>query len=617
MRTGDLMRAAASLATVLVLSACGSSTPGVDASDEVDEVDEVGGFDAVSTDAESSGDVADAADAETDTARPVTPDDLCRSDDDCPSGERCRFVEPDAPVGLCTTGCASDADCPPGWGCFEFIEGDGDSIRVCVSERLCLDEDADGFGWGDDCRGLDCDDTRDDVRPDADEICNGRDDDCDGEVDGVTVDDGAPCVTGVGGACDPGVSACVDGIVSCAATAATLEVCNGVDDDCDGTADDGLDCAGEPCCFDDDCDGVCGAALTDETGACAPPAAFGDEVCDDRDNDCDGEVDEGFERRALYVDADGDGYGDETADPYVTCTSPDGFVENADDCDDTTDEVRPLIAEQIDNGIDDNCDGGELCYVDADDDGVVADRSFVGSHDLDCEDPGEGTADMPCCDCNDSDPTRSEGSDEICDAFDNDCDGAVDEGFERRAFYPDSDGDGFGDADAELLWSCAEPDGFVANNDDCDDSDRAVNPRAGEQYDNGVDNDCDGFEYCLADRDNDGVVVSTLTGDFVVSDDLDCEDPGEGRNPSLSDDTCCDCDDDDASVGAGPEEICDGVDNDCNGLVDEPRRGPACCCVDGRCYRADGVLANSEACEGGARVCVPGGDATEVASCDE
>jgi len=467
-----------------MLCACGSSTADEAPGGSPDEVDEVGGFDATEGDdtggADADGD--DAADAgDEDAARPVTPDDLCRTDDDCPDGERCRFPEPEAPVGLCTTACARDSDCPPGWGCFEFLGRSGETVRACVSERLCLDEDDDGYGWGDDCRGLDCDDTRDDVRPDADEVCNGRDDDCDGVADGVTVDDGAPCVTGYGGRCDPGVSACVGGVVTCAASAATDEVCNGVDDDCDGVIDDALTCGDEPCCFADSCDGVCATSRTDESGACAEPIGYGDEVCDDLDNDCDGAIDEGFVRRALYPDADGDGFGDETAEPYVTCL---------------------------------------------------------------------------------------------------------------------------------------EPDGFVTDNTDCDDGRRAVFPGNGEVYGDEIDGNCDGVENCFADVDGDRVVVSTFTGVFVESEDLDCDDPGEAPNPSSSPDyTCCDCDDDNPDVGAGVPEVCDGVDNDCNGLIDEATRS-WCCCVDGRCYEPGDVEPMFEDCRGGERVCLPGAGAVEVASCD-
>jgi hypothetical protein len=136
------------------------------------------------------------------------------------------------------------------------------------------------------------------------------------------------------------------------------------------------------------------------------------------DNDCDGEVDEGFV--AWYADQDGDTYGD-ASDEVFAVEQPDGYVSNSSDC-------------------------------------------------------------------SDSDPNSYPGADELYDQMDNDCDGEVDEGF--VAWYADQDSDTYGDASNEL-FATEQPEGYVSNSFDCDDSDAAINPDAEEVIGDGIDNNCD------------------------------------------------------------------------------------------------------------------------------
>ena len=92
-------------------------------------------------------------------------------------------------------------------------------------------------------------------------------------------------------------------------------------------------------------------------------------------------------------------------------------------------------------------------------------------------------------DCDDRDPFVYPGADEICDGRDNNCNGEVDEGV-LFVYYPDFDGDGFGD-DSASITSCSLPEQYIAVGNDCDDGDVTIHPGARELCDE-IDNDCDG-----------------------------------------------------------------------------------------------------------------------------
>jgi len=94
-------------------------------------------------------------------------------------------------------------------------------------------------------------------------------------------------------------------------------------------------------------------------------------------------------------------------------------------------------------------------------------------------------------DCDDTDVLVHPGSLETCDGVDEDCDGKIDEQLDEYPWYADDDGDGFGDEDSEVT-ACdgQQPDGYVGQGNDCDDTNPNINPTAEEICD-GVDNDCD------------------------------------------------------------------------------------------------------------------------------
>ena len=426
--------------------------------------------------------------------------------------------------------------------------------------------DADGDGSP---AGEDCDDGDAAVSPSAQELCDGIDNNCDGQADeGVTLSwysDGDGDGYGAGEpveACEAPeghVAAgddCDDGRADVNPAAAETDCADPTDYNCDGStgyADNDGD--GFPAC--EDCD--------DADGAVNPE---GVEVCDGLDNNCDGLTDgaDALDAVLYYQDRDADTYGD--ADfSELACAAPEGYSAQAGDCDDDAAAVNPGAAE-VCNVVDDDCDG-EVDEADAADAGAwYADGDGDGFGDagvaqLACEAPEGFVADAT--DCDDGAAAVNPDGLEICDGQDNDCDGAADEASAADAptWYSDGDGDGFGDPAAPTV-ACEAPTGAVADATDCDDGAAAVNPDGLEVCD-GQDNDCDGV---TDEPDAADAVVWYSDGDGDGYGDasapvLGCDAP----SGAVADAT--DCDDADGGVNPGEGEVYyDGVDADCDGASD-------------------------------------------------
>jgi hypothetical protein len=475
--------------------------------------------------------------------------------------------------------------------------------RDCDGDPLGSELDADGDGYGA-CGACgapcDCDDDTVLARPEPGlDGCDGIDGDCDGELDeDARVDadgDGVP-----GGACPPGPHDCDDADGS--RFPGNVDAANGVDDDCDGVADE------SETLQDHDGDGFCtgsGAPADPGTHLCAPggagptdcddadPTAFPrvgafEEPVDGVDNDCDGAVDEddvdadgdGLPASADCDDADGaipradelcNGFDDDCVDGvpadeldldrdgWRACEEDVFGVLRAPDCDDHDPAVHPYQPEDCGNGVDDNCN----TWVDRDDD-------------IDRDGDGRSACDG---DCEDGDALVNPAADERCNFLDDDCNGRVDDGYDAdgdggldedlvggtacavdgvpldcddantlvRHGLPDVCGDGF-DNDCNGVVDDGstvddDGDGFSVCGGDCDDTRAAVHPAAVEQCDaQRIDHDCDGQLLNGLDVDLDG---------FAGACAGDCAEGDQHRAPDLVDDQC------------------DGVDNDCSFAVDD------------------------------------------------
>jgi hypothetical protein len=525
-------------------------------------------------------------------------------DDDCDGliDEGCDTATPPEGDADADTDADSDADTdtPDDTGCEEqtwYQDGDGDGYGGVVSFESC--DQPPGYVDNSD----DCDDGDDQIYPGAPEACDGVDQDCDGDIDEnsssewfVDADgDGYGAGDAVDVICNGDHAELVDNADDCAdddsaVNPAATEVCDGIDNDCDGLVDDeddSLDLGTADAWFaDGDGDGFGDASSG--TLACEQPSGYvadatdcndgsasiypgAPEYCNGSDDDCDGVTDESdaLDASTWYYDGDGDGFGLD-ASAYVACEAPDGYVAVGGDCDDASDQAFPGGTEVCGDGLDNDCEGtvdGDdavdviAWYPDGDGDGYGEDGAHIDS----CEQPSGYVEDNT--DCDDASASRFPGNPEVCDGIDNDCDSVL------PADEQDADGDLYAECEG-----------------DCDDADPTAYPGAAEVCD-GIDNDCDGV-VPSDEIDGDGDLYAECEGDCDDADaalnpgtvwyyDLDqdgfgqsatyataqCEDPSDAVIKFST--ATGDCNDGREDINPSATEECDGIDNDCDGRVDE------------------------------------------------
>ncbi len=474
-----------------------------------------------------------------DCVDPLAPDD----------GTRC-IATGDGLGAYCATPCRTDAECPIGSACDVVIDATGES-SVCRPAPVEGDPAPQcECSWWASERGASTACTTTNARG----TCAGR------RTCGAIGDDL------VLGACD--------------APPATAELCNDRDDDCDGTSDEDFPELGDACDSDSDPDDCALGTLAcgpDGSVTCEGDRAAGAEVCNGRDDDCDGATDED-------PPDDGDPCDGEDRDDC-----PDDVVRCSDGVNICVDAGVPVV--EACNGVDDDCDG----LTDRDDDDLSGPR---------CE-GGQGvcatvTTPVRLCDrgawatCDEAafltNDAYQPGAETTCDGLDNDCDAGVDEDFELTQI----DGAvvrgvgvacGRGACAGGTTECSPSGDGIV-----CLGEDAAVGERC-----NGIDDDCDG----LTDAADPSLAPATCELQVGVC-------MGAMKPVALcAQDGFSACSDGIYSGHAAAfqpdrELSCDGLDNDCDAAVDEDFSAPL---ANGTTVVGIGKPCGVGVCAGGFTVC--------------
>ena len=401
-------------------------------------------------------------------------------------------------------------------------------------------------------------------------LCDGRDNNCDGQVDGGFAWHG----NHVGQSCD-GVGACGPGLVECApsrtavtcstnplgsTSEATAEQCNGQDDDCDGATDE----AGDLDSDDSDCGsgGVCaglsiarcsqGAWVCDTAGI----PGFGGEICDGLDNDCDGTTDEGFAAGGLALGA---ACGPVACPNGVVICTPSGTAAAC------SSDIDPTL--ELCDGIDNDCEGGT-------DEGLIYADLLLGARTVGQPCSGRGACGGGTVECGVNlratcstlgNGSASEAEVERCNGLDDDCDGLSDEGFAWHGVALGQKCDGVGNCGSGVV--VCSPDLSGPSHATCATLGDGTASQANSETCNGQDDDCDGE-----------------TDEAIVPSSSECLAVGVCQ-PEMLDATClgengwrCEYGASGYYQAGNEAGRCDRLDNDCDGATDEdfPTLGARC-----------------------------------------
>jgi len=311
--------------------------------------------------------------------------------------------------------------------------------------------------------------------------------------------------------------------------------------------DNGTFCDGQERCARAGETGDARGCVSDLTGVC--PAT---ESCDEVREMC---------RACSFTDADGD-----------------GVTECDNDCDDVDAERYPGASEICDTD-DEDCDSVTVGTRDADGDGHISSACCNG--------------DVCGSDCDDAVPAIKPGAPELCNGIDDDCDGLIDtdDGVIARSYYPDVDGDRFGDETATPLIACAAPDGYVTLGTDCDDMRVDVYPGQTESC-NGRDDDCALPIDPVSCACRVGIDPPTLCGYSSAAEPMRCSRvmgpcvaPGVFNCPASG------------LINGSEPEVCNDLDDDCDGRpIDEGATTPT---GTSTCYTGPASTRTVGACHAG------------------
>ena len=289
--------------------------------------------------------------------------------------------------------------------------------------------------------------------------------------------------------------------------------------------------------------------------------------------------------RTHYRDSDGDNFGRAANRVFCDGAAPAGWALAPGDCRDFDAAINPGATEICGNNVDEDCDGmldngcvDQTWCLDNDSDtyprstGCVVQSTQPGANWV--VDPGSNY------DCNDTNAAINPGAAEACNGIDDNCNSMIDEGVTPPIWYLDNDSDTYPrNTNPAPVQQCDAPgSNWVSTvpGFDCNDNDAAINPGAAEAC-NGIDDNCnmmvdEGVTPPTWYLDNDNDTYPRMSGPVVQ-----CFAPGgnwvqDGTFPDF------DCLDTNSSVNPGQPEVCgDGLDNDCNGMIDDSCTVPAHC----------------------------------------
>jgi len=478
---------------------------------------------------------------------------------------------PDGCNGVCPFSCTTteDPDCGSGGCCGDTTCGAGETVSNCPADCsvVCIDNDHDGYGSpaSTSCTHpeLDCNDNNANIHSGATEICDGLDNNCNGQADEICdLDNDNYCDRNLTFVYGADLSAVCPGTntTDAAAIANTgdcndnnpnihpgvTEICDGVDNNCNGTVDEGCDNDDDNYCgcsytftYGSDLAATCSGTNTTDAAAIANTCDCNEsnntihpgasEICGNSiDEDCSGSD---LTCAPTCADNDHDGYGNPASS---SCLHPEL------DCNDNNANIHPGAIEICGNGIDEDCNGSDQSCAP-----TCTDNDHDGYGN-----PASTGCTFPQLDCDDTRAFIHPGATETCDNYDNNCNGQTDEGC-------DDDSDDYCDSAMTFynypVTACPNSnlsDGMPGN--DCNDSNTNIHSGATEICGNGIDEDCSGSDLACPppcnDNDHDGY--------------------GSPASASCSH-SQYDCNDSNANIHPGATEICDGIDNNCDGTVDE------------------------------------------------